>query len=142
MSPAAASAVIFEQPKVEDGFTRLNAPELYKFEKRGDVLSGVLSAITQIEIESEDRPGQKQRVTQFLISEHGRIFKLLGTYDLCQKLTRRYVGCMVRITFLGEDHKIKRGDNYMKVFDVQVKGSPSDPSEPRPFAATDEDIPF
>lgn len=137
---AQSQSAVFDAPKLEDGFRRLESPELYKFEKRGDQIIGVLSSVSTVEIESDDRAGKKQRVTQFLFMRpDAPPVKILGTYDLCQKITRGEIGCVLQVTFLGEDQKIKRGNNYMKVFDVQAKGTPT-PRGDGPI--TDDDIPF
>jgi hypothetical protein len=66
--------------------------------------------------------------------------KLLGTYDLVAKLTRRHVGCAVRIKYRGEDPTVSKNGNAMKIFDVQIKGTPSSSGDGSPI--TDEDIPF
>lgn len=140
--PAASQAEVFDYPKVEAGWTRLEAPELFKFERRGDLVFGTLLNITRIQIESQDHKGQMQDVTQYLIARRDQApVKILGTFDLNQKLgSRRYVGCLVQITFMGEDQKIKRGNNAMKVFDVQIKGTPNEGAPTGPI--TDDDIPF
>lgn len=140
----ASQSTVFDPPKAEQGWTRLEAPELFKFEKRGDEVTGKLLNISKIEIESQDRPGEMQSVTQYLIARYDDSpVKLLGTYDLNQKLgSRRYVGCLVRIVFLGEDQKIKRGNNYMKVFAVDIKGTPNEPTNGNSGPITDDDIPF
>lgn len=140
--PATPSAV-FETPELEKGWNRAEAPELFKFEKRGDQVIGTLTSISQIEIESQDHPGEKQRVTQYLITqEDGKPLKCLATYDLLQKISARMIGCRVRVTLLGEDEKIKRGNNRMKVFDVQWRETLRDPQNGNSGPITDEDIPF
>ena len=131
---------VFEPPALEQGFTRRDAPELFKFEKRGDRVEGTLVNVSQVEIVSDDN--RKQRVTQYLIARRDQPpVKILATWDLLQKLTEADRGLLVRITFLGEDHKIKRGDNYMKIFDVQTKETET-PTNAHGVTPTDEDVPF
>lgn len=117
------------------GWTEINAPILYKWEKPGQELIGVLTAIEQVTIEGK-------RVTQFTLEEAGQRFKLLAVYDLMQKITRTYVGCRLHIRYLGEDESVKGGANGtpMKRFSVLFKGTPSSANPDRPI--TDEDIPF
>jgi hypothetical protein len=143
--PAASPQSVFEPPALEKGWQRAEAPELFKFEKRGDQIIGVLNSISRIEIESQDNPGEKQSVTQYLVTpEDGKPVKFLATYDLLQKISRRMVGCKVRVTLLGEDERIRRGNNRMKVFDVQYKGTLRAPDDAHANSGpiTDEDIPF
>jgi hypothetical protein len=122
-------------PAIESGWTRLEAPELFSFEKPGEQFAGVLTNITTIDLKGK-------RIPQYLFARDSKVIKMLGTYDLVQKLTRRYVGNMVRITYLGEDQSVSRNGNSMKVFDVQIKGTPSEQPPAAPFIASDEDIPF
>ena len=78
---------------------------------------------------------------QFLLTLGEKKFKFLGTFDICQKLTRAHIGCQVRVKYLGEDENIKGGPNNqpMKVFSVLIKGTPTPPNS---GPITDEDIPF
>ena len=134
--PAETAIKPASPPTVESGWSRLESPELFSFEKSGETFAGVLTNVTMIDLKGK-------RVPQYLVSRDQKVIKMLGTYDLVQKLTRRWIGCQVRITYLGEDASVSRNGNNMKVFDVQVKGSPSDGQHPSaPFIATDEDIPF
>jgi hypothetical protein len=123
-------------PEVEKGWTPSNAPDLWKWEKPGQLLTGVLLSLTRAEID-------RKAVTQMLFqvsSEHQ--VKCLQTYDLMQKIGRQHIGTEMRITYLGEDENIKRGDNAMKVFDVQYKRPEGVPARDTGPAITDEDIPF
>lgn len=138
---SATQSEVFPTPALEKGWTRSEAPELFKFERHGDEITGVLTAITKIEIESQDQRGRKTTVTQYLFTRQDQtLVKCLATYDLTQKISARMIGCMVRVTYLGEDEKIRRGNNAMKVFDVQYRGTLRDPGEPVPIG--DGDIPF
>jgi hypothetical protein len=122
-------------PEVEQGWAEIHAPDLVKWDKPGEMIAGVLQSITAVVV------GGK-RVPQYLLALGEKQFKLLGTYDICQKLTRAHVGCQVRIKYLGEDENIRGGPNNqpMKVFSIQIKGTPTREIPGGPI--TDEDIPF
>jgi hypothetical protein len=117
----------------EDGWQTLEAPEMVKFDKAGETIAGVLIAVTSVRVNNKD-------VTEFMLGLGQKRMKLLGTYDLLQKLTRAHVGCSVRIKYRGENPDVSRNGNSLKVFDVQIKGTPSRSSDSSPI--TDEDIPF
>lgn len=123
-----------KQPsKPEPGWETKDTPELVKFDKPGVILAGELLSCTTIEIE-------RKPVTQYLITIDGKkIFKFLGTFDLVQKLGRADVGSLVRIEYLGEDEKVSRNGNAMKVFDVHTKKREQGPPErdSRPFTDGD-----
>ena len=122
-------------PAVEAGWTQSNAPDLWTFDKDHTILTGRLRSMAPIDIKGK-------RVVQLLFQvDSTHQVKCLGTYDLLQKINSTHIGCLMRITYLGEDETVKRGDNAMKVFDVQFKrpeGMPVQDSGP----ITDEDIPF
>ena len=122
-------------PEVEQGWTEIHAPDLIKWEKPGETVAGVLQSIATVVV------GGK-RVPQFLLALGEKQFKFLGTFDITQKLTRAHIGCQVRITYLGEDENIRGGPNNqpMKVFSIQIRGTPTPPIPGGPI--TDEDIPF
>jgi hypothetical protein len=119
----------------EQGWTTAHAPDLISFEKPGQQVEGVLTSLARIELRGK-------KVTQFTFRnpKDQRTFKLLGTYDLVQKIGTEHVGTLMRIKYRGEDPEIRRGDNCMKIFDVQFKGTVSRPT-PTP-EITDDDIPF
>lgn len=124
-------------PELEEGWKESIAPELIKWEKQGETIAGVLMSITSIVLSGK-------KVPQFMLALGEKQFKFLGTFDLCQKLSRRHIGCQIRVKYLGEDENIKGGPNNqpMKVFSVQFKGTPSTPENIHGVAITDEDIPF
>jgi hypothetical protein len=125
-----------QQPLPPDqGWSEINAPELVKWEKPGETIAGVLMAVTTVVLSNK-------KVPQFLLALGEKHLKFLGTFDLCQKLNSRYIGCQVRVKYLGEDENIRGGPNNqpMKVFSVQIKGTPSREVQGGPI--TDEDIPF
>ena len=118
----------------EQGWKTVEAPELYSFEKVGSEIAGVLIDVSAVEV-------QHKKVVQYVLSFGDRTLKLLGTYDLVQKITRAHIGCQVRIKYRGTDPTISKNGNAMKIFHVQIKGTPS--TQPRDSSPiTDEDIPF
>ena len=123
-------------PEAESGWTELHAPDLIKWDQQGESIAGVLTSITSIDVKGK-------RVPKYLLTLGEKQFKFLGTFDICQKLTRAHIGCQVRIKYLGEDENIKGGPNNqpMKVFSIQIKGTPT-PANLHGVNVTDEDIPF
>lgn len=118
----------------EQGWETLKSPEIVKFEKLGDTISGVLLAVTTVQVKGKG-------VVEYMLGRGSDRLKLLGTYDLVQKLNRTHVGYPVRIKYRGEDPSISRNGNAMKIFDVQVKKQ-RDASFADGSPITDEDIPF
>jgi len=120
----------------ESGWSEVHAPDLIKWEKPGEQIAGVLTSILPIEVKGK-------KVPQFLLTLGEKQFKFLGTFDICQKLTRAHIGCQIRIKYLGEDENIRGGPNNqpMKVFDIRIKGTPTPPNA-HGVNITDEDIPF
>ena len=132
-----------QQPP-EEGWIRLESPELVEFEKPGATVFGRLISVTEVEVRGK-------KVPQYVLTVEQKRFKFLGTYDLVQKLNASHRGMLVRVKFLGTDPSISRNGNAMKVFDVMVK--PDQATAVQPQAAqvkrledgtyiTDEDIPF
>jgi hypothetical protein len=86
---------------------------------------------------------QGKKVLQYtVITDSERAFKLLGTYDLVQKLSRAYLGGMVKIRYRGTDPEIQRNGNAMKVFHVMVKPSRNPNSAAAQHVISNDDIPF
>jgi hypothetical protein len=123
-----------EKPlEIEKGWQESKAPELIKWDKPGETVSGVLQRIDLITLDGK-------RVQQFLIALGDRQFKFLGTYDISQKLNSSHLGCALRIKYLGTDDNIRGGPNGvpMKVFSILFKAPP----RPEGGPISDEDIPF
>jgi len=121
----------------EQGWEPQQVPEMQQWDKPGSMITGKLISATRVEVKGK-------MVLQYIIAtgikSPARI-KFLATYDLAQKLTSAHLGMFVRVKYLGEDETVKKGDNFMKVFDVHVKPDPNAP--PRDSGPiTDEDIPF
>jgi hypothetical protein len=127
---------LIAKPEVEKGWTQSTAPDLWKWDKPSQVLTGMLRSIAPVTVD-----GKSVVQMLFQVSADHQV-KCLATYDLLQKVGRQHIGAMMRITYLGEDETIKRGNNAMKVFDVQFKRPEGAPAPRDSGPITDEDIPF
>ena len=122
-------------------------PELVRFQT-GDVLEGVLLQRNRVIL------GGKPAIQYLLEKPNGMVVKFNGTADIIEKIQPGYVGHFLSITCIGEDQMVKRGDNYMKVFEIFRSKDPvtkassngqAGASEPRAgdgTEITDADIPF
>jgi hypothetical protein len=121
----------------EKEWETVNGPELIKWDKPGEILSGILISIGTFEIEGK-------RVSQLLLQLGTRSFRCTAPYDLRQKITDSFRGLPLRIKYLGQDENIRGGPNNepMKVFSVQVKRTSHDEPNAHGVVVTDEDIPF
>ena len=120
----------------EQGWETINAPDLHTWTKPGETIFGKLLSVAPIDLKGK-------RVVQYILAPDAtHRIKMLATYDLSQKLTAAHRGMQVRIKYLGEDETVKRGDNAMKVFDVQVRKDPDAVPGRDTGPITDEDIPF
>jgi hypothetical protein len=128
------TAALAQPIRRESGWQTIEAPELFKFEKPGTTVSGKLISLSKVRVNNKD-------VMEYMIADGEKRFRLLGTFDLLQKLTRAHIGCEVRIMYRGENPEVEKNGNKLKVFDVQFKGTPADVSH-GPAPITDEDIPF
>ena len=86
-------------------------PELVRFQT-GDVLEGVLLQRNRVTL------GGKPAIQYMLEKPSGVVVKFNGTADIIEKIQPGYVGHYLQITCIGEDQMVKRGDNYMKVFEI------------------------
>lgn len=122
--------------KDNEGFEELTAPELLKWEKVGQELRGIFRSLEEITIIDQDTKKPKQ-VQQYLIeaeSGSGSV-KFFGPFDLLQKLTRKHVGCVVKIKYIGNDESASKNGNAMKVFSVWAKSRQANTQ------ITDDDLP-
>jgi hypothetical protein len=118
---------------VPQGFVEATAPELYKFEKKGQILDGILLAM-KIEIIKGDR------VLEMYVSTGRRVVKYRPGYDVKSKLKKEMLGKHLIILYRGDDESKGKDGNPMKVFEVFYKPvADHDGDDP---GATDEDIPF
>lgn len=124
----------------QDGWEVIQIPEMQQWDKPGTTISGKLLSLVMVTIKGNTKP-----VPQYMLAtgiKNPARIKFLGTYDLTQRLGSEHVGMMVRVKYLGEDQTVKRGDNFMKVFDVHVRPDPNAAPQRDSGPITDEDIPF
>ena len=125
-----------EKPmELEQGWQRLDSPELIQWNKPGETIAGVLLNLTVVEIKGK-------KVTQYVFAAGKKRMKCLATFDLMQKLTNAQRGMQVRIKYLGEDEGVKRNGNAMKLFDVVVRPDPDAAPSRDTGPITDDDVPF
>lgn len=140
-NPAADVKPLLDPLPESDGWQTSHAPELYKFENRGDDLHGQLVAVDRVEIK-DARTSAKKMVTQFVARiASGQLVKFLGSYDLMQKLSEVHIGKMIRVKYLGDDPSVSRNGNAMKIFSVQTKDAPK-VTNAHGVDINDSDIPF
>ena len=79
----------------------------------------------------------------------GTLSRFLGTTQIDERMALSDVGRYVIIKCIGEDTMVKRGENFMKVFEFSVTNGPVEWGPVRAGQApdgtpeiTDEDIPF
>jgi hypothetical protein len=134
-----------KRPVTERRMVERKSPELVQFDGKGVFVSGVLKEIVQVEVKERNKQGELTgKVSKciqytFFNDEERKPYKILGTYDLNNKISRADVGLYCEITYIGENPDVGRNGNQMKEFKVQFEetGNFSDGSP-----ITDEDIPF
>lgn len=105
----------------------------------GDFIEGTLTGIQQVQIKD------KSAIRYIVQLDSGEMVCFLGTWQINSKLRPADKGHRIIVCCKGEDVMVKRGDNCMKVFEVQVSRERVDgnhlPSSANP-EITDDDIPF
>jgi len=89
-------------------------PRFIQF-RTGDAVEGILLAVEEVNIKGK-------RAMKYYVQEPGIKIKtcFLGTHQINMKLDFSDIGHPVRIRCEGEDTMVKRGENCMKVFKIQV----------------------
>lgn len=120
---------------------RVEAPRMIRF-ATGEAVEGVLMGRERITVSNKP-------VIRYTVKESdGELVTFLGTADLITKLRADFVGHLIRVKCIGEDTMVKRGDNCMKVFEVDVSVKPVGNMNAATVSAvdgleiTDDDIPF
>ena len=92
------------------------APEMMKFSRQGQELTGVL-----INIEPVTVRGESQTLEYTLLDDNGERLTFLGTNDLNKKIQARYIGHYLGIRYESDDNSFtKQGQSAAKVFRVLV----------------------
>jgi hypothetical protein len=112
-------------------------PRFVKF-STGEVVEGTLIGIERIKV-------NEKMAVRYTVEDDGELVSFLGTYQLNVKIRPDDRGHKLIVRCVGEDTMVKRGENCMKVFEVQVskervRASASAPLES--LGITDDDIPF
>jgi hypothetical protein len=104
----------------------------------GDVVEGILLSIQPVQIKD------KSAVRYVVREEGGELVSFLGTFQINSRIHGTDRGHKIIIRCIGEDTMVKRGENFMKVFEIQVsKKSVIKMPAPIPgLEITDDDIPF
>lgn len=97
---------------------RREAPKLFRFERKGDVLEGVMCGRERITVQ-----GKPVMRYTFWIGEK-EFVTVLGTADIITKLRKDDVGHLVRIEYYGDDASVTKNGNAMRVFNVDVSTHP------------------
>jgi hypothetical protein len=118
------------------------APELFSFKTEGDLLEGTLLRVDTVVIEDKGTH-QKKRVPQYTMrKENGDVVKFLGTYDLDCKIYPSDVGSFLEIVYVGENREVRRGNNFMRVFKVNIDNAGAPARAADSAEITDADITF
>lgn len=136
--------------EIPEGYVESVAPELFKFERVGDRLAGILTAIQKVRLLDEDT-SQYKLVVEVLIETERGAMKFRPGFDVKSKLRRRMIGNQVLIKYLGTDPERGKDGNALKVFGVYwqpkaegtkvADGPPQNKLDDGTYI-TDEDIPF
>lgn len=125
---------------VPDGFTEALSPELFKFEKKGQRLEGILLK-AQTEVINGDR------VLELYFSNGRKVIRYRPGFDVKSKMNKTMIGQHLIIEYVGDDDSKGKKDNAtgvfnpLKVFAVYHKPA-SAANEAGDPGITDDDIPF
>jgi hypothetical protein len=127
-------------PAIE--FEERKGPELFKFEKEGDEITGVLVAVEKREFPDEET-GETKSVPVYVVEKYEAGFKasrheiaeFMQAADLRRKLTGADRGKFILVRY-ETTQKVRQGT--MKVFKVQVSKN----TAPGVSTITDEDVSF
>jgi hypothetical protein len=104
-----------QQVKPRREMVEAKAPEMFKFTKHGETISGVL-----INIEPATVKG-KQAIEYMLQGERGERLTFLGTNDLNKKLQPAHIGHWVDIRYERDDNSfVQAGQSAAKLFKVLI----------------------
>jgi hypothetical protein len=118
---------------MEVDYERREAPQLVRF-KTGDKIEGVLMGREKIRIADKPVIRYKAKLTD------GRFVCFLGAAQIIDCLRQDDLGKAFRIHCIGEDVTVKKGENCMKVFEIDVSRTPI--MDPDSLEISDADIPF
>jgi hypothetical protein len=121
-------------------------PAFVKFEKVGQVVSGVLLSVTTAMVGDPSKPDAVKRpaVRYTVDAGEGERVCFLGTFGVTQKLGKSDCGKFVIVKYQGEDRGVTKNGNALRLFDVAVSQKPvvEGASLAAAVGITDDDIPF
>lgn len=107
----APATPITNKPRRE--MNEVNAPEMFKFTRPGETLSGVLINIEPTTV------NDKQAIEYMLQNDSGQRFTCLGTNDLNKKIQPAHIGHWLDIRYERDDTSFQKpGQSAAKVFKV------------------------
>lgn len=93
----------------------IKSPELFQFNKQGQVLAGRLVSIEPVTVK------EKSAIEYLFENEDGIRMTCLGTVDLNKKIHPGHIGHWLEIRYERDDSSFqKQGQSAMKVFKVLV----------------------
>jgi hypothetical protein len=124
---------------IPEGFTEALAPELFKFERKGTRLEGILMKAQTETIKGDD--GVPKKVLELYFANGRKVVRYRPGYDVKSKMNSGMIGKHVIIDYIGDDESKGKDGNAMKVFGVYFKDA-DDYDDPNDPGITDDDIPF
>jgi len=92
----------------------VKAPEMFKFERANDVITGILMAIESVVVQHKE---QKQYVVK---KDDGQLATFLQTYDMRARLREEFLGHYIEVRYLGEDKLVETQGNPLRRFGIKV----------------------
>lgn len=118
-----------------EGFKEALAPELFKFEQKGQTLEGIFLKAQKEQIKGD-------WVLEFYFSTGRKVVRYRPGFDVKSKMNNTMIGKHVIIHYYGDDESKGKEGNAMKVFQVYVKDRDPKADDPSDPGITDDDIPF
>ena len=125
--------------RIPEGWTEVKEPVLFKFDKPGAFLRGMLLALTYETLKDESTGKPEQVLVARLEMDNGELVKFRPSYNLREKLGRRLLGKQLYIVYDTDDNSTKAKGNSMKMYKVFV--NPNAVAGEVPFVASDDDLP-
>lgn len=97
------------------------APEMFKFTKQGQTLSGILLSIEPTKLTDQKTGEEKDAIEYMIVDEQGKRTTFLGMNDLNKKIVPGYVGHWIDVRYEKDDNSFtKPGQSAAKIFKVLV----------------------
>jgi hypothetical protein len=92
----------------------VKAPEMFKFERINDVITGILMGIESVMVQNKP---QKQYIVK---QDNGTLATFLQTYDMKGRLRDEFLGHYIEVRYLGEDKHVETQGNPLRRFGIKV----------------------